>query len=96
MAEASFERVQRLNPMVEVIGDQSDISTKDEEFFSSFDVVCATKLTVEESFRINAICRKHSIPFYTGDVFGFSGFFFVDLLEHEYAEYVQDHFSMKL
>ncbi len=86
VVEASCERVQRLNPMVEVVVDQSDVSTKNEEFFSSFDVVCATKLIVEESFRINDICRKHSIPFYSGDVYGFSGYFFVDLLEHEYAE----------
>lgn len=86
MVEASFERVQRLNPMVEVITDQSEITSKNEEFFSDFDVVCATQLEVEEAFKINAICRQHSIPFYSGDVLGFCGFFFVDLLEHEYAE----------
>ena len=81
-----MERVQRLNPMVEVNADQENVSSKNEDFFSDFDVVCATRLPVEESFRVNEICRKHSIPFYSGDVFGFSGFFFVDLLEHEYAE----------
>lgn len=86
MVEASFERVQRLNPMVEVITEQSDIALKNEDFFSGFDVVCATRLSVEEAFRINAICRKLSIPFYSGEVLGFCGFFFVDLLEHEYAE----------
>ena len=86
MVEASIERVQRLNPMVEVIADQENVSSKNEGFFSGFDVVCATRLAVEESFRINEICRKHSIPFYSGDVFGFTGFFFVDLIEHEYAE----------
>ena len=76
VTEASFERLQRLNPMVEIFTDPSDVSTKSEDFFGSFDVVCATRLAVEESFRINAICRKHSIPFYSGDVYGFSGFFF--------------------
>lgn len=86
VVEASFERVQRLNPMVEVITDQSDITSKGEDFFGNFDVVCATRLASEEAFRINAICRKLSIPFYSGEVLGFFGFFFVDLLEHEYAE----------
>merc|ERR1712071_140439 len=37
-------------------------------------------------YRINVACRKHSVPFYAGDIFGFTGFFFVDLIEHEYAE----------
>lgn len=86
VVEASFERVQRLNPMVEVITDPSNVTSKTEDFFGNFDVVCATRLSVEEAFRINAICRKLSIPFYSGEVLGFCGFFFVDLLEHEYAE----------
>lgn len=79
-------RLQRLNPMVEVAVNKSELSTLEEDFFTGFDVVCVTRAAVEESVRINNICRKHSIPFYSGDVFGFSGYFFVDLLEHEYAE----------
>ncbi|XP_045028314.1 SUMO-activating enzyme subunit 1 isoform X1 [Daphnia magna] len=88
VVEASLERVQRLNPMVDILTDTENVTAKNEDFFSGFDVVCATRLPVEESIRINAICRKHSIPFYSGDVFGFGGFFFVDLLEHEYSEEV--------
>ncbi|XP_057368697.1 SUMO-activating enzyme subunit 1-like [Daphnia carinata] len=88
VVEASLERVQRLNPMVEILTDTENITAKNEDFFGGFDVVCATRLAVEESIRINDICRKHSIPFYSGDVFGFGGFFFVDLLEHEYSEEV--------
>ncbi len=72
--------------MVEVLVDTSHISSKSEEFFSNFDVVCATRIPTEESIRINEACRKHSVPFYSGDVFGFGGYFFVDLLDHEYAE----------
>lgn len=86
VVEASLERVQRLNPMVDILTDTENVTAKNEDFFSGFDVVCATRLPVEESIRINAICRNHSIPFYSGDVFGFGGFFFVDLLEHEYSE----------
>lgn len=72
--------------MVEVIIDKDDVSTKPEEYFTNFDVVCCTRVSVEEAFRINNICRNNSISFYAGDVFGFSGYFFVDLLQHEYAE----------
>lgn len=86
VAEASLVRLQRLNPMVEVAANKSEMSILEEDFFTGFDVVCATRAPVEESIRINNICRKNSIPFYSGDVFGFSGYFFVDLLEHEYAE----------
>lgn len=72
--------------MVEIVTDPANVETKNEDYFTTFDVVCATQLDVEECFRINSICRKHSIPFYSGNVLGFFGFFFVDLLEHEYAE----------
>ena len=87
VAEASHARLQRLNPMVDVVANKSEVSTLNEEFLSGFDVICATRCAVDESFRINEICRKHNIPFYSGDVFGFSGFFFIDLLEHKFAEY---------
>lgn len=72
--------------MVEIVVNTSDPSSLTDEFFTGFSVVCTSRLPVEESFRINAICRKHNIPFYSGEVFGFFGFFFADLLEHEYAE----------
>jgi len=72
--------------MVQILVDTDDISTKSDEFFGEFDVVCATSIPTEEIYRINAACRKHNVPFYVGDTFGFVGFFFVDLIEHEYAE----------
>ena len=86
MAASSCERLQRLNPMVEIIVDESDISTKEKEYFVNFDVVCASKIGTEEAVRVNGICRELGIRFYAGDVFGFTGFFFVDLLEHEFAK----------
>lgn len=86
VAEASHTRLQRLNPMVDIVANKSEVPTLTEEFLSGFDVICATRCAVEDSFRMNEVCRKHNIPFYSGDVFGFSGFFFVDLLEHEFAE----------
>ena len=45
----------------------------------------------EELVRINSICRAHKIMFYAGDVMGFYGFSFMDLLEHEYVEETTTH-----
>ena len=72
--------------MVEIVVDTEDVSTKTEDYFGNFDVVCCTRLLLEEAYKINTACRKHSVPFYAGDVFGFTGYFFVDLIEHEFAE----------
>ena len=41
-AEASLERVQQLNPMVEVTADSGNIKEKDGDFFKEFDIVIAT------------------------------------------------------
>ncbi|XP_041270196.1 SUMO-activating enzyme subunit 1-like [Onychostruthus taczanowskii] len=36
--------------------------------------------------RINQICHKNGIKFFTGDVFGYHGYMFADLGEHEFVE----------
>jgi len=85
-AEASLERLQQLNPMVDVTVDKSEISDKDAEFFKQFDIVIATNCPKDELVRINDICRTEKIKFYAGDIMGFYGYSFMDLVEHEYVE----------
>lgn len=85
-AECSLAGTQQLNPMVQITADPSTVESKSEEFFLDFDVVCATGCSQEEIIRINDICHRHCIMFYAGDVFGFYGYMFADLNEHEYAE----------
>ncbi|XP_061168662.1 SUMO-activating enzyme subunit 1-like [Saccostrea echinata] len=87
-AEASLEHTQRLNPMVEVVADTQSVEDKADKFFTKFDVVCATCCKQSTLLRINKICSAHNIKFFGGDVFGFYGFMFSDLGEHEYAEEV--------
>jgi len=87
-AEASLQRLQQLNPMVEVTVEPTDSESKDAEFFQKFDVVVATTCTQTELVRINSICRAAKIFFYAGDVFGFFGFSFMDLVSHNYVEEV--------
>jgi len=87
-AEASLQRLQQLNPMVEVTADIANAKDKDAEFFKKFDIVVATNCSKDELVRINSICRKEKVLFYAGDVFGFFGFSFMDLISHEYVEEV--------
>ncbi|XP_011302205.1 SUMO-activating enzyme subunit 1 [Fopius arisanus] len=84
-AQASVERSQNLNSMVEVTADDSNIDTKPDTFFRDFDVVCASECTITQLKRINAACRKYNIKFFAGDVWGMFGYTFEDLLTHEYA-----------
>merc|ERR1712059_180325 len=85
-AEASLQRVQQLNPMVEVTADSGCSKDKNADFFKQFDLVVATTCNKEELIRINSICRAENIFFYAGDVFGFFGFSFMDLISHSYVE----------
>jgi len=85
-AESSVHKSQLLNPMVEVSCDTENSEKKSEEFFRAFDVICATCCEEKELIRINEICAKNKIMFFAGDVFGYYGYMFADLNEHEYAE----------
>jgi len=87
-AEASLQRLQALNPMVDVTADSGATKDKEAEFFRMFDIVIATNCDREESVRINSICRTENVLFYAGAVFGFYGFSFMDLISHEYVEEV--------
>ncbi|NXB71751.1 SAE1 enzyme, partial [Donacobius atricapilla] len=48
--------------------------------------VCLTCCSQESMVRINQICHKHGVKFFTGDVFGYHGYMFADLGEHEFVE----------
>ncbi|XP_012508706.1 PREDICTED: SUMO-activating enzyme subunit 1 [Propithecus coquereli] len=85
-AEASLERAQNLNPMVDVKVDTEDIEKKPESFFTEFDAVCLTCCSRDVIVKIDQICHKNSIKFFTGDVFGYHGYTFANLGEHEFVE----------
>ncbi|KAG0718887.1 SUMO-activating enzyme subunit 1 [Chionoecetes opilio] len=95
IAEASKERTQILNPMVDVTADSSKIADKANEFFTDFDVVCVMRCRQEELIRINDICRQNKILFYAGDVFGMFGYMFADLQEHHYVEEVREKMQVE-
>ncbi|NWW14832.1 SAE1 enzyme, partial [Oreocharis arfaki] len=48
--------------------------------------VCLTCCSRESMVRINQICHGSGVKFFTGDVFGYHGYMFADLGEHEFVE----------
>lgn len=85
-AVCSQERTQLLNPMVVVTADSGNVTDKEDEFFTQFDVICVTCCGPTQLVRINQVCADNGIKFYAGDVFGYYGYMFSDLGDHEYAE----------
>lgn len=84
-AEQAVEQLQALNPNVKILADTDCIDNKDDAFFTQFSAVCVTSCSLATLLHVNAVCRVHGIKFFCGDVWGFYGYFFSDLGEHEYA-----------
>ena len=82
--------MRRLIFQVKVSANPTETKDKDADFFKNFDVVVATNCNKEEILRINAICRTENVLFYAGDIYGFYGFSFMDLVSHEYVEEVKE------
>ncbi|KAG9331545.1 hypothetical protein JZ751_018856 [Albula glossodonta] len=72
-AQASLERAQYLNPMVEVKADT--------------DNVCLTGCPRDLMVRVDQVCAQRNVKVFCGDVFGYHGYMFSDLgPEHHYVE----------
>jgi len=76
--------------MVKVSAVNGKTKDKEADYFKQFDVVIATNCDQEELIRINSTCRAEKILFYAGDIFGFYGFSFMDLVSHEYVQEVTE------
>lgn len=87
-AEASLDRLQNLNPMVQVSAEVGDVDAKDREYFKNYDIVLVTSAMKDTLIKVNGFCRDLGIKFLSGDVFGFFGYAFMDLVEHEFVEEV--------
>ncbi|XP_013887816.1 SUMO-activating enzyme subunit 1 [Austrofundulus limnaeus] len=86
-AQASLERAQNLNPMVEVHADPERIEDKPDYFFLQFEAVCLTGCSRDLMVRVDQLCSQHNIKVFCGDVYGYYGYMFCDLgKEHHYVE----------
>ncbi|KAM4566838.1 SUMO-activating enzyme subunit 1 [Odontesthes bonariensis] len=86
-AQASLERAQNLNPMVEVHADQDRIESKPDDFFLQFDAVCLTGCSRDLMVRVDQLCSQHNIKVFCGDIYGYYGYMFCNLgQEYHYVE----------
>ncbi|KAL1642026.1 E1 ubiquitin-activating protein aos1 [Diplodia intermedia] len=79
------QNVQRLNPRVEIVADNSDIRTKVPDFYQPFDLVIATDLDFTTLSTVDASTRLAQKPFYAAGTQGMYGYIFADLIQHEYV-----------
>ncbi|KAI0145818.1 hypothetical protein F4776DRAFT_376513 [Hypoxylon sp. NC0597] len=84
-AEAAVNRIQKLNPRVKVIADPGSIMSKGASFFGNFDIIIATDLSPTQLAFINTATRLHNRQFYAAGTYGFYGYIFSDLIEHDYV-----------
>lgn len=86
-AQASLERAQFLNPMVEVKADTDPVESKTDDFFFQFDAICLTRCSKDLMVRVDQLCASRNIKVFCGDVFGYHGYMFSDLgQEHHFVE----------
>lgn len=94
-AEASLHRAKALNPMVDITTETRGVDELSDNFFTEFDIVCATGLKQEQLERINNACRDKNKKFLCGDVWGTFGYMFADLVDHEYSEEIVQYKAVK-
>ena len=86
-ATASLERLKQRNPMVEITADESNLESKEKDFFKDFDIVIVTNYPKDVALKVNKFCRElENVKFFAGDIFGFFGYSFMDLIKHDYVE----------
>ncbi|XP_071762765.2 SUMO-activating enzyme subunit 1 [Centroberyx gerrardi] len=86
-AQASLERAQYLNPMVEVRAVAKPVEDQPDDFFQQFDAVCLTGCSRDLMVRVDQLCSQRNIKVFCGDVYGYYGYMFCDLgKEHNYVE----------
>uniref|UniRef100_A0A667XG83 SUMO1 activating enzyme subunit 1 n=1 Tax=Myripristis murdjan TaxID=586833 RepID=A0A667XG83_9TELE len=78
-AQASLERAQYLNPMVEVRAYPDRPEDKPDDFFLQFDAVCLTGCSRDLMVRVDQLCSQRNIKVFCGDVYGYYGYMFSDL-----------------
>ncbi|CAL8334572.1 unnamed protein product [Boreogadus saida] len=86
-AQASLERAQYLNPMVEVRAQAERAEDQPDDFFLQFDAVCLTCCSRDLMVRVDQLCSKHNIKVFCGNVYGYYGYMFSDLgPDYNYVE----------
>jgi ubiquitin-like 1-activating enzyme E1 A len=87
IAESCVERLQILNPRVQIETKNAHSAALGSSYISQFDVVYLNNATLAEMIRIDEICRAATATrFWAGQTAGFYSFFFTDMNVHSYVE----------
>ncbi|OWZ09844.1 SUMO-activating enzyme (SAE) [Phytophthora megakarya] len=82
--DACLERVQELNPLVQVSSETKPLRDLPDEFFQQFTVVCLVGADLTTELRLDALCRSFGTAFFAARSFGFDGIVFADLGAHTF------------
>lgn len=84
--DAARNRILDMNPRVNVTLDNDTFNSKNQEYFSNFDLVIGTQLSGDEMTQLNRITRHFNIPLYTAGSNGLFAYIFVDLIQFDSEE----------
>eukprot|EP00668_Euglena_longa_P011556 GGOE01013963.1.p1 GENE.GGOE01013963.1~~GGOE01013963.1.p1 ORF type:complete len:311 (+),score=91.18 GGOE01013963.1:23-934(+) len=77
-ATAACERIRSLNPLVEVTCEAGDASSKPDDFWAAFDVVCLTECPLSLQERVEVTVRQAGKAFLACNSFGLLSMVFLD------------------
>ncbi|CAK7263435.1 E1 ubiquitin-activating protein aos1 [Sporothrix epigloea] len=83
-AVAVSQQLSAMNPRVKIAAEQRDVSTQPASYFQQFSLVIVTDRNPAVLNYINTATRLQNQPFYAASSYGFYGFIFADLIEHEF------------
>ncbi|CAK7265543.1 E1 ubiquitin-activating protein aos1 [Sporothrix epigloea] len=83
-AVAVSQQLSAMNPRVKIVAERRDVSTQPASYFQQFSLVIVTDRKPAVLNYINTATRLQNQPFYAASSYGFYGFIFADLIEHEF------------
>ncbi|CAK7214084.1 E1 ubiquitin-activating protein aos1 [Sporothrix bragantina] len=83
-AAAVSQQLSAMNPRVKIVAEQRDVSTQPASYFEQFSLVIVTDRNPAVLNYINTATRLQNRPFYAASSYGFYGFIFADLIEHDF------------
>ena len=83
-AVAVSQQLSAMNPRVKIVAEQRDVSTQPASYFQQFSLVIVTDRNPAVLNYINTATRLQNRPFYAASSYGFYGFIFADLIEHDF------------
>lgn len=84
-AVAVSQQLSSLNPRVNVVVEQNDVSKQAAGYFEKFSLVIVTDRDPAVLNYINTATRLQGRPFYAANSYGMFGFIFADLIEHDFV-----------